>query len=93
MSRDDLLLETSDVSRQFMSGQLVSIEEKVDGANLGISIASDWSFRVQNRSHFVNASTHAQFRGLDKWLTEHSHELYAVLGEPGQRILFGEFVP
>jgi hypothetical protein len=54
-------------------------------------MAPDWTFRVQNRSHFVNASTHTQFKGLDTWLERHRADLMAILGEPGQRILFGEF--
>jgi atypical dual specificity phosphatase len=91
---------------RFLSGQTLVIEEKVclpcacppltpvqvDGANIGISIAQDWTFRVQNRSHFVNSGTHSQFKALDKFLSEHRSDLLAILGEPGQRILFGEYV-
>lgn len=66
------------------------IQEKVDGANLGLSIDSDWKIRAQNRSHFVNSETHAQFGNLDAWLDSHRHELCAIL-EPGRHILFGEW--
>jgi atypical dual specificity phosphatase len=51
------------------------------------------TFRVQNRSHFVNSSTHSQFKGLDTWLEQHRAELHDVLVEPGAFILFGECVP
>ena len=51
MTRDDLLLGPAEVAR-FYSGGDVVIEEKVDGANLGISIKqSDYRIYYQNRSH------------------------------------------
>ena len=50
------------------------------------------TFRVQNRSHFVNASTHAQFKALDSWLERNRDDLLRVLGEPGRLIVFGECV-
>lgn len=75
------------------NGTLVAIEEKVDGANLGISLGDDMQFLVQNRSHFVNSKTHRQFAALDSWLSEHSPGLFQVLGEdPGNYVLFGEWL-
>ena len=75
------------------NGTLVAIEEKVDGANLGISLGDDLQFLVQNRSHFVNSKTHRQFTPLDSWLSEHSPGLFQVLGEdPGNYVLFGEWL-
>lgn len=73
---------------------LVAMEEKVDGANLGISVNPDtFEFKVQNRSHYVNSKTHRQFSTLDSWLSEHSEGLFKVLGsEPGRYVLFGEWV-
>ena len=71
---------------------LVAIEEKVDGANLGISLDSNMQFLVQNRSHYVNSKTHRQFGSLDSWLAEHSADLFQVLGEPGSHVLFGEWL-
>lgn len=73
---------------------LVAMEEKVDGANLGISVDTETlQFKVQNRSHFVNSKTHRQFSTLDSWLAEHSEGLFQVLGgEPGRYVLFGEWL-
>lgn len=73
---------------------LVAMEEKVDGANLGISINPEtFEFKVQNRSHYVNSKTHRQFGTLDSWLSEHSEGLFKVLGsEPDRYVLFGEWV-
>lgn len=72
---------------------LVAVEEKVDGANLGISLGEDMRFLIQNRSHYVNSKTHRQFAPLDSWLSEHSFGLFQVLGEdPGNYVLFGEWL-
>ena len=105
VSRDDLLLdkgeENSFYTRQSANarrggggqgqGVLVAIEEKVDGANLGISIGKDMQLKVQNRSHYVNSKTHRQFSILDSWLAEHSSALYSIL-EPERHVLFGEWL-
>ena len=63
------------------NGTLVAVEEKVDGANLGISLGEDLQFMVQNRSHYVNSKTHKQFAPLDSWLTENSPGLFQVFGQ------------
>lgn len=95
VSRDDLLMdkEEADVFYSRRGRQtVVSIEEKVDGANLGISISqSDYRLLVQNRSHYVNAHTHKQFSGLDQWLEQHSAGLFEAM-EPGRHVLFGEWL-
>lgn len=75
------------------NGTLVAVEEKVDGANLGISLGEDMRFLVQNRSHYVNSKTHRQFASLDSWLSENSPGLFQVLGvDPGNYVLFGEWL-
>ena len=75
------------------NGTLVAVEEKVDGANLGISLGEDMRFLVQNRSHYINSKTHRQFALLDSWLSENSPGLFQVLGEePGNYVLFGEWL-
>ena len=71
--------------------QLVCIEEKVDGANLGITVDDDLKLVVQNRSHFVNSKTHPQFSTLDAWVEEHSAALYELL-ESRNLVLFGEWL-
>lgn len=94
VSRDDLLMDASEEKRFYSTRQqqiLVAVEEKVDGANLGISIGSDMKVYVQNRSHYVNSKTHRQFSALDSWLAEHSSSLYDVL-EPERHVLFGEWL-
>ena len=97
VSRDDLLMDAGKEKLFYsQSGrrgkqQLVALEEKVDGANLGVSIGVDMRLKVQNRSHYVNSKTHRQFSSLDTWLSENSAALYEIL-EPGRHVLFGEWL-
>ncbi|EOD30937.1 hypothetical protein EMIHUDRAFT_202976 [Emiliania huxleyi CCMP1516] len=78
-------------ARRFYDGiTVVYAEEKVDGANLGLSLTAAYEIRVQNRSHYVNERTHAQFKALGRWLDEHGWALCRLL-EPEVEILFGEW--
>ncbi len=108
VSRDDLLMDKGEETAFYTArgsrkkqpsssrgeAGVVAIEEKVDGANIGISVDSETlEYKVQNRSHYVNSKTHRQFSTLDSWLSEHSEGLYKVLGtEPGRYVLFGEWL-
>ncbi|KEQ79892.1 hypothetical protein M438DRAFT_282875 [Aureobasidium pullulans EXF-150] len=96
-TRDDLILTSSDAVAFLDSSDpsiSLTIEEKVDGANLGISLDSSGNFKVQNRSHYVNSKSHAQFKKLDRWLEDHYEGLITVLqvDEPGKWILYGEWL-
>lgn len=89
-SREDLLLEQSEIN-EFLASELY-IEEKIDGANMGISIdPSTYAIKFQNRSHYVTSSYAAQFKKLDAWKDKFQTELFDII-EPGTHILFGEWV-
>ena len=88
-SRDDLIMTEGDL-QMLIDGPIV-VEEKIDGANLGISIDSSGKILVQNRSHYVNPSTHPQFKLLGVWIENHREELAEIL-EWTNQILFGEWV-
>lgn len=47
---------------------------------------------AQNRSHYVNSSTSSQFKSLDVWLAANAAPLQAILGPPGQFVLYGEWL-
>jgi len=87
-TRDDLIMDKSEVN-EFLN-RPIYIEEKIDGANLGISLQNN-QIMVQNRSHYVNASYHSQFKYLDKWVYQHTAELWDIL-KPDIHILYGEWV-
>ena len=93
---DDLVLpDLNVVVNTFCDGTTtVTIEEKVDGANLGISVDPQTrKIMVQNRSHYVsgNGGNHAQFNRLHEWTALHQKALYELLGK-GNAILYGEWL-
>eukprot|EP00475_Leptophrys_vorax_P015288 TRINITY_DN21663_c1_g1_i1.p1 TRINITY_DN21663_c1_g1~~TRINITY_DN21663_c1_g1_i1.p1 ORF type:complete len:715 (+),score=194.43 TRINITY_DN21663_c1_g1_i1:622-2766(+) len=91
VSRDDLLLDSGEQKEYFgRAAKKLTIQEKVDGANLGISITKDYELRCQNRSHFVNHESGSQWARLFDWLEMHKVDLYNIL-EPERHILFGEW--
>ncbi len=84
--RDDKVLSPAEAKVQLV-GEVV--EEKLDGANLGLSLSPDGTLRAQNRGQYL-ADPHAgQFARLPAWLAQHGEDLQAVL-EP-DLILFGEW--
>lgn len=87
MPRDDKLLSAKEHDA-LLSG-IVHVEEKLDGANLGISLAGDSGIRVQNRGQYLSTPWNGQFSRLGAWLAEREDALANALG-PGL-ILFGEW--
>ncbi|OQR87908.1 hypothetical protein ACHHYP_07963 [Achlya hypogyna] len=90
VTRDDLVMDPHD-ARAFI-GVPVTIQEKVDGANLGLFLTDDYQVVAQNRSHFCNAATAPQFKGLDVWIQVHQFELIDLLSPPGRYVLYGEWL-
>lgn len=90
MTKDDLLFNQQELN-EFLSMEL-TIEEKIDGANLGIFYDYEsCKIMAQNRSHFVCSSYHPQFKLLDKWIHNHMTELLQIF-DVGNYLIFGEWV-
>jgi atypical dual specificity phosphatase len=93
-SDDDVV--ATDLPTNVKLGSRVVITEKVDGANVGFSLSSDRSVVVQNRSHYVNPTSHEQFKKLGTWVEEHRAGLYEILDRdahfPERYVLFGEWL-
>lgn len=90
MTKDDILFNQSDINDMLSFDLLV--EEKIDGANLGIFYDYDsCKILAQNRSHFVNSSYHSQFKPLDKWIYDNSTDLMKIFNS-GNYIIFGEWM-
>lgn len=85
--RDDKVL-SADEAQELLDGE-VQVEEKLDGANLGISLTADGGLRVQNRGQYLLAPFSGQFARLPGWLEQHGQALREVLCE--ELILFGEW--
>jgi len=73
VTRDDLLVRDLDF---FLDGnKMIHVEEKVDGANVGFSLLPNGQILCQNRSHYVTASSQAQFEKLPLWLDQYGEAL------------------
>jgi ATP-dependent RNA circularization protein (DNA/RNA ligase family) len=85
--RDDKVMNKADVEA-FLSGKVL-VEEKVDGANVGISFDERGEIRFQNRGNFVTTDAHPQFDKLRDWGYRRFEALFATLSN--RYILFGEW--
>ncbi|WP_074827048.1 RNA ligase family protein [Paracoccus sanguinis] len=74
--------------REFLANEVI-VEEKIDGANLGISYAQDNEILLQNRGSYLSPPYRGQFTRLTSWLGEHAEGLGSVLSP--ETILFGEW--
>lgn len=98
---DDLVLYRDDAMFKLLanppSGDMhISFEEKIDGANIGISLSLDGGILVQNRSHYISHGEHAQFSQLTAWTAAHAEEIKRILtpddASSKRRILYGEWM-
>ena len=85
--RDDKVL-SPDEAAELLEGEVV-IEEKLDGANLGLSVSPDGVLRAQNRGQYLAQPFHGQFARLTPWLAVHEDRLFDALG--AHLIAFGEW--
>jgi ATP-dependent RNA circularization protein (DNA/RNA ligase family) len=85
--RDDKVLSPEE-AEELLAAEVV-VEEKIDGANLGISIGPEGEVRVQNRGQYLHLPMHGQFEKLQGWLKPRVDEFFDLLGS--ELILFGEW--
>lgn len=85
--RDDKVMTAAQAS-SFLAAP-VAVEEKVDGANLGISLDHAGRLHAQNRGQYLVPPYRGQFNRLSAWLSSYTEPLVATLN-PGL-ILFGEW--
>jgi ATP-dependent RNA circularization protein (DNA/RNA ligase family) len=86
--RDDKVLSPQEV-RDMLAHEVV-IEEKVDGANVGLSVDEHGHLQAQNRgSYLTRERSHPQFKPLFHWLAVRRDALVDKLFP--DLILFGEW--
>lgn len=79
------------ISFKEIKGFYVVLEEKVDGANSGISFNEKGDLLLQSRGHFLNGGYgERQFDLFKVWATCHKVELYEILGS--RFIMYGEWL-
>ncbi len=82
-------LERLDLSD--FEGRDLVVEEKVDGANAGVSLAQDGSVRLQSRGHFLTGGPRERHFSLFKtWASVHEQALRELLGQ--RYVLYGEWL-
>lgn len=85
--RDDKILSPAE-AEGLLAGQVV-VEEKMDGANVGLSLDERGDLRAQNRGQYLMRPFSGQFSRLSGWLAQHEISLKNVI-KPNL-ILFGEW--
>jgi ATP-dependent RNA circularization protein (DNA/RNA ligase family) len=81
-----LAISKEDEKRLF-AGRVI-IEEKVDGANVGIIRTKD-NFRLQKRGSLVDTSEHEQYNRFKAWANENYEKIMSI---PQNIIVYGEFM-
>lgn len=86
--RDDKVLSPAE-AKEVLGGE-VTVEEKVDGANVGLSVDEDGVLRAQNRgSYLERGKCHPQFKLLFGWLDPRRDAIADALFP--DLMLFGEW--
>ena len=85
--RGDKVL-TESARNEFLRHEL-TVDEKVDGANLGISFDSEGNIRAQNRGAYLHLPGSGQWKKLGEWLALRTDVLFEHLSD--RYILFGEW--
>ena len=85
--KDDRVLSEAD-SVAFLGGDVI-VEEKVDGANIGLSLYAHGAICAQNRGSWIERRIHPQFQPLWAWIADRNSVLTEILRP--DRILFGEW--
>ncbi len=87
MPRDDKVLTEPEI--EALLAQPIRVEEKLDGANLGISLRATGELRAQNRGQYLLEPFAGQFSRLNSWLGQHQYTLCDNL--QSDWIVFGEW--
>ena len=89
--REDKLLSSNE-AQAFLAVN-VSVEEKIDGANEGFSLAPDGTVRAQNRGQYLAHPHAGQFARLPDWLAAHGEGVQTALALHADvgLMLFGEW--
>jgi ATP-dependent RNA circularization protein (DNA/RNA ligase family) len=87
LPRDDKVLGDAEV-RALLGGRVL-VEEKLDGANIGLSLDEHGEIHVQNRGQYLEQPYLGQFSRLAAWLGQHGEALQAHI--TADLIVFGEW--
>jgi hypothetical protein len=79
------------VAWEELAGKHLIVEEKVDGANCGISFSSDGELLLQSRGHYLHGGPRErQFDLLKQWSAARHDELFCALGD--RYVMYAEWL-
>ena len=79
------------VAFKAVQGQFMVVEEKVDGANCGVSFDDQANLLLQSRGHYlVGGPRERHFNLLKTWAAARAEDLYLALGE--RYVMYGEWM-
>jgi ATP-dependent RNA circularization protein (DNA/RNA ligase family) len=79
------------VSFKEIAGRFTVVEEKLDGANSGISFSETGELLLQSRGHFLDGGgPERQFALFKTWANAHKQALWKLLGT--RYVLYGEWL-
>jgi RNA ligase len=74
-----------------LQGKYIVVEEKLDGANAGVSFSRDGKLLLQSRGHFLDGGERErQFALFKTWATTHQQKLWGLLAD--RYVLYGEWL-
>jgi len=74
-----------------LAGKYLVIEEKMDGANCGISFSEQGDLLLQSRGHYLTGGPREKhFSLLKQWASVHQEALFYVLGS--RYVMYGEWM-
>jgi RNA ligase len=74
-----------------LRGKPLVVEEKVDGANCGVSFSAGGELQLQSRGHYLRGGAQEQqFAMLKAWAQRHRQALWETLG--ARYVLYGEWL-
>lgn len=83
--------DLASVSFQQLAGRFLVVEEKVDGANAGISFDAEGKLRLQSRGHYLTGGPREiHFALFKQWASQNQASLRRVLGD--RYVLYGEWL-
>lgn len=85
--RNDKIMPHSE-SEDMLSNKII-IEEKIDGANLGISFDENGDLILQNRGKILTSPMTGQWIGISNWINERVDCLFDTISN--RFIIFGEW--
>lgn len=83
--------DLSQIPFRDIQGRYLTVEEKIDGANSGISFDMHGNLLLQSRGHYLTGGYRERhFNLMKQWANSHKEILFSVLGN--RYIMYGEWM-